>query len=112
MGGRFRPDGLGMAHWGMGLLGLLFLLALLALAVAGAVLLVRLLRQRRAAATGAATGPAGVAPAASLPPNPLAVLDDRLARGDIDVADYEVRRRALTGGGAPSASETRVDPLA
>ena len=45
------------------------------------------------------------------PPNaqahdPLTVLDERLARGDIDVEDYRARREALLDGGL-----TRNNPL-
>jgi uncharacterized membrane protein len=62
--------------------------------------------------------PAPGATAATTPPVPmdaLRILDERLARGDIDVADYAARRRALTGevdAPRPSSSpeETRVDP--
>lgn len=42
------------------------------------------------------------------PPDALRILDERLARGDIDVTDYEARRRALTGDGRqpPTAPPT------
>lgn len=31
------------------------------------------------------------------PADPLAILDERLARGDVDLEDYHARRRALRG---------------
>lgn len=119
MGGRgYRPDDMGWTMgggwWVGGLIGFLVLAALVAAVI---VLLVKLNRARAGAvAPGARPGVApGVAPAAGPVPVPrdaLALLDERLARGDIDVADYEARRRALTGQPAPGASETRVDPIA
>lgn len=54
-------------------------------------------------------------PPPGVPMDALRILDERLARGDIEVADYAARRRALTGEpDAPrpfaSPDETRVDP--
>ena len=57
---------------------------------------------------------------APLPMDALRILDERLARGDIDVADYASRRLALTGEHVSprptppvvSPDETRIDPNA
>lgn len=40
-------------------------------------------------------------PAAPPTPNALAILDDRLARGDLDVEEYRARRAALLEGFPP-----------
>jgi putative membrane protein len=73
-------------HWGL-LVGILLLFALVALAV---VLIVRLGSHR-----------SGVAPAGPVAP-PLAsaeqLLAERLARGEIDPAEYRERLSALRGG--------------
>lgn len=99
--------------WGLAamLLGLL----VLGLIVAVAVLATRLYRSTRQPATMGGQRPPGLGyPAAGpqaagrggpgapatppgLRPDALAILDERLARGDIDVGDYEARRRALLG---------------
>ena len=44
------------------------------------------------------------------PADPLSVLDDRLARGDIDVEDYRARRSALIDGGLSSHNPGPVEP--
>ena len=100
--------GMGSGMWVGGLLGLLLFLAL---ATAVVVLLVKLNRMRREGVGGAAAPVAG----AAVPPQPrdaIALLDERLARGDIEVSDYEARRRALTGQTVADPMQTRVDPLA
>ncbi|QLQ17135.1 MAG: SHOCT domain-containing protein [Micropruina sp.] len=44
------------------------------------------------------------------PPNdPLTVLDERLARGDIDVEDYRARRQALLDGGLSRSNPLEPD---
>jgi len=40
-------------------------------------------------------GSAGVSPATAPFPDPFKILDERLAKGDIDVEEYEKRRTAL-----------------
>ena len=72
-------------------------LAMLAIAVAAiAVAVVALVRVNRAAAAAPGATSAGGSASAR------ALLDDRLARGEIDPADYEARR-ALLDGPAPGA---------
>jgi putative membrane protein len=74
--------------WGGGwpamILGPLFMIIVLAVAIAVSVLLVRWL------------GGLGQ-PGAGQPTAPLDVLKDRLARGEIDKAEFEERRRTLEG---------------
>lgn len=93
-GGALADDGHGHpmmwqgAGWMM-LLGPLMMLLLLAGFAALVVLGVRWLQSSGHAAGGApGTGT----------PVPLDILKERLARGEIDVAEYEERRRALNDG--------------
>ena len=46
---------------------------------------------------------AGHTAAAPRVPDPRAILQERLARGDIDEADFRARMRALDDGGSPGA---------
>lgn len=104
MGGRgYRPDayGFGMG-WGIwAILGLLTVLVLAATVVWLAVKLNRL--KSEPAASVAATDRRG--------PDALRILDERLARGDLDVADYTARREAL-GAGTVRGTDPWVDPPA
>ena len=110
MGGRGYMGGMGPGMWVGHLLGMLVLLALVAAVVW---LLLRLNRTRvGVVGTPVPTAAPGAAPVAPQPRDALALLDERLARGDIEVSDYETRRRALTGQHVPDANQTRVDPLA
>lgn len=84
---------------------------MLALALAIALLVLWLLKRRKGAHSHHAPGthspgqhgwqpggPPGPQPFAAQPPaNALQILDERLARGDIDVDDYLTRRSALLG---------------
>ena len=45
-------------------------------------------------------------------PDPISVLDDRLARGEIEVDDYRQRRAALLDAGAPPFATTHPEPPA
>ncbi len=101
-----------------GIAGLLFSLLLLALIVTVVVLAVRLYRTNRWPGVPpthrnvAGYGPGPGAPGGPLiRPDALAILDERLARGDIDVGDYEARRRALLGE-PPGPDAAASDPLA
>lgn len=83
-------------HW----IGLVVMALLVALAVAGLVaLVVWLSRSRHSAAPVAAPAGAGsgTPPAPPSPPTLDArrILDERLARGEIDTDDYRARREAL-----------------
>ena len=85
--GRFGPDG---NHHPI-MRAVMFVIFL---AVVGGLIwsLIALSRaKKRAAAAG--TAPAATATAAST--SALQILDERLARGEIDPADYEARRRLL-----------------
>jgi putative membrane protein len=79
-----------MMWWGGGWYGMifgpLFMILMLALVIAVVVLLVRWLG-----------GPWHAAPSRQLPPErtPLDILKERFARGDIDKAEFEERRRVL-----------------
>ena len=75
----------GMPGYGM-VLGPILMIAVLAMAIALAVLLVRWL------------GGAGMAPPPSFPPEkaPLDILKERLARGEIEPAEFEEKKRILS----------------
>ena len=110
-------QGLGVAWIAMGFVFLL----MLALGVTVIVLQYRLSQVRPLPGGGPAHVPATPQPhphdvSQARPPmgptsNAVGILDERLARGDIDVSDYAARRRALQGDpGAPKPPETRIDP--
>lgn len=94
------------------------LLVLLAIAVAA--LVWWLVSRRRAKAhpgpgnpprwqPGPAPHP-GPPPAPRPPANAVQILDERLARGDIDVDDYLTRRAALLGDRPPNGAEFHHGP--
>lgn len=83
--------------------GLLMLLALAGIAF----LVVWMLQKRKALGPNFLQPPAPPAPPAN---DPLAILDERLARGDIDVEDYRARRSALLDGGLPRNPTTEPPP--
>ncbi|MGZ3587816.1 MAG: SHOCT domain-containing protein [Candidatus Limnocylindrales bacterium] len=92
-------DGLGL---GAGLFWLVVAAAFLlfwGLVIAALVLGVRwLLRaERQGSAPPAAPGPPPAAAGPGAPPDPLAILRERYARGEIDEEEYERRRRTLSG---------------
>lgn len=94
----FGFDGFGVLAIFWVLLGLAFWV----LVVVGIVLAIRwLIRADRASRLGP---PPGVAPgpaapgAVSRPEDPLEILRQRYARGEIDEEEYERRRTTLTGG--------------
>lgn len=74
-------------------------IVLLVLALVAIVLLVRQAGRRYAPLVTPPPPPPGFFPGAPAPPaatsNPLQVLDERLARGEIDEADYQSRRALL-----------------
>ncbi|GEP34573.1 hypothetical protein NSZ01_23410 [Nocardioides szechwanensis] len=82
MGGWYHDGG----GWGGWLLMMLVMVAFWGLVVAAVVTLFR---------SSARPGSAGSPPAAH--PDPQAILDERLARGDIDLEDYRARRAVLRG---------------
>lgn len=107
-------------HHVPGLLGPLFALGFLILLVAAvAVLIWWLVKRRKAVKTGFAPqplwqpgsgpvppgGPQPGHPPVPQPANAVQILDDRLARGDIDVDDYLTRRAALLGDRPPNGTE-------
>ena len=94
--GRFNDD---RPHW----LGIVFMVLLFVLVVAGIVALITWMsRSRHAHAVPAGAGPA-MAPvpsasgavAASPALDARRILDERLARGEIDAEEYRTRREAL-----------------
>ncbi|MGC3995438.1 MAG: SHOCT domain-containing protein [Propionicimonas sp.] len=88
--------------WGfMGFIGTLVVLALLALLV---VFLVKKAKQKKFGPGG--SGPMGHHPhhRPFLPPA-LQILDERLARGEIEVEDYMTRKAALLGSQGPATNE-------
>lgn len=72
-----------------GFLGLLFTAAII-------FLVIKLLQKKRVIPPNFMQPPAPTQPPAA---DPLSVLDERLAKGDIDVDDYRARRSALLDGG-------------
>ena len=78
--------------------GLLFLL-LLGAALAAVVVGLLMLYRRGSGPAGVTGGPAGGWPVTTQPPHPIAAaeqtLAERLARGELDVPDYEQRLAAL-----------------
>ncbi len=97
-------------------------LGMMALLLVGTVLLVLWLLKRRKAGPAGFTPPpwqaghhpghhVGTPGTPPMPPHPadaLRILDERLARGDIDVDDYLTRRAALTG--EPNGTEFSPSP--
>ncbi len=89
-GGPFFYGGM---HHGLGLRGGLFLVFLaILLIVAIAALLLSMSRRRDESSRGVddRRDP-------TIPSNALGILDERLARGDIDVDEYRSRRNVLSG---------------
>ena len=88
----------GMRH-GFGLRGGLFLAFLVFLLAVAIVALLLSMKRRREDVGGtphAQTGPNGGS-------NAMRILDERLARGDLDVEEYTRRRDVLSGQATPSA---------
>lgn len=69
--------------------GVLFMLSMIVLIVAAIVVVLRWLGIGSSAGVAGGTGPAR--------PDPLDILKERLARGEISVEEYEQRKRALGG---------------
>jgi putative membrane protein len=88
--------------WGfMGFIGTLVVLALIALLV---VALVKKAKRRKFGPGG--PGPMGYHPHHRPPmPPALQILDERLARGEIEVEDYMTRKTALLGSNGPVPNE-------
>jgi putative membrane protein len=94
MAGRAGRYGGHRPHW----IGIVVMALLVALVVAGLVALIVWLSRPRHSTTHAAVAAPGAVPGA--PPAPPAldarrILDERLARGEIDTDDYRARREAL-----------------
>lgn len=90
--------------WGFfGFIGTLVVLGLIALFV------VYLVKKSKGKQFG--PGPMGHHPHHRPPmPPALQILDERLARGEIEVEDYMTRRAALLGGGGPTNEWTPQAP--
>jgi putative membrane protein len=87
----------GGAHWGLWALAGLTLLIIAGIL---AWVVVTLMRHQEGHPTGYPAPPApGQIPGSAA--NPLHILDERLARGDIDVEDYTHRRAILRGEDGP-----------
>ena len=91
-----------MLYGMLGFIGTLVLLGLLTLFV------IYLVRRGK----GTAGTPAGFGHAQHRPPMPPAVqiLDERLARGEIEVEDYMTRKAALLGAAGPVTNEWTPQP--
>lgn len=100
------------SHHAFGLLGpLLSIGFLVLLVIAGAALLWWLLKRRKPTGSDSVhhrppwqSGP-GPPPVPQPPASAVQILDERLARGDIDVDDYLTRRAALLGDRPPNGTE-------
>ncbi len=84
-------DGWGHAVWGHWAFGGLWFVLVWAVLIVAAIALVRAFTRRR-------IEPVAV-PSPPTKPTPLDILDERFARGEIDKADYEERRRVLSNRG-------------
>jgi putative membrane protein len=80
-------------HW----LGIVFMSLLVALVIAGIVALIVWISRSRNTAHPVAPAPAPPVPvaAATAPADARRILDERLARGEIEPEDYRARREAL-----------------
>lgn len=96
----------GSMLWGfMGFIGTLVVMALIAVLV---VYLVKRAKARKLGVSGAAAGgPPWAHHPHHRPPLPpaLQILDERLARGEIEVEDYMTRKAALLGTNGPVPNE-------
>jgi putative membrane protein len=92
-------DGLGLGAILVWLIAVLAFFLFWGLVIAALVLGVRwLLRaERQGGAPPAEPGPPPAAAGPGTPPDPLAILRERYARGEIDDEEYERRRRTLSG---------------
>lgn len=103
MGPRGGGGGFGFLHVLAGLFGMALFFALLL----GMALLAYKLAVKKGWLPGRPhRGPHGArpepgAPHATQPGDALRILDERLARGEIEIADYKARRDALTGNSFP-----------
>ncbi len=90
----------GSLLWGfMGFIGTLVVLTLIALFV------LFLVKKAKGKKFGpGAPGPMGHYHRPPMPPA-VQILDERLARGEIEVEDYMTRKAALLGGSGPAANE-------
>jgi putative membrane protein len=88
--------GNGGTHWGLWIVMILAMLAFVGI-LAWAV--VTIIRQRDGQRLGGAQ-----APPVGSSPDPLQILDERLARGEIEVDEYTRRRDLLRGAGPASPS--------
>jgi putative membrane protein len=85
----------GGTHWGLWIVMIIAMLAFFAL-LAWAI--VNIIRQRDGHLGGAQSPPA------SGSPDPLRILDERLARGEIEIDEYTRRRDLLRGNGPATPS--------
>src|SRR2546423_228086 len=97
------PEAGGAAFWVAAvlstLLGLAFTIGIIVLIVLGIRWLIRADRDSRLPGPGAppTSGWSSTSPATPRPDDPLEILRQRYARGEIDDQEYERRRRTLTG---------------
>lgn len=93
----FRGDAWGMGMGaGMGL-GWIWMILFWGLVIAGIVALVRWVVAQPGGAASS-PGTASGMPAGTPTSTPLTILQERYARGEIDRAEYETKRRDLSGG--------------
>lgn len=100
-----------MQHWD-GFLGGLAGLVMIAFIGLVAYLIVRAISKKTIPAPPS-THPGGPSPQfPSVPqmPDAMRILDERLARGDIEITDYMTRRQALLGQFPQSQPEQPIDP--
>lgn len=113
MGPRGGGGGFGFLHMIGGLIGMaLFFAVLLGLAA-----LVYKIAVKKGWVKRHHRGPHGHRPEPGGPPqhhpgDALRILDERLARGEIEIADYQARRDALTGTGYPPFHQPPAPPAA
>ncbi|MGC3954859.1 MAG: hypothetical protein QM804_11565 [Propionicimonas sp.] len=102
------------SHFAPSLIGSLVSIVFLILLVTATVALIWwLIRRRKAAAAGFPAQPhwqpgpghPGQPPTPQPPANAVQILDERLARGDLEVDDYLARRAALLGDRPPNGAE-------
>ncbi len=96
-GGPFFDGGMRHAVGLRGGLFLVFLVFLLAVAIVALLLSMKRRREEMSGAPHAQIGSNGGS-------NAMRILDERLARGDLDVEEYTRRRDVLSGQATPSAA--------
>lgn len=106
--------GFGFLHMIGGLVGMVLFLAIL---LGLAALAYKFARKKGWVSGGHRPGHGPRHEPGAPPPGPgpweaLRILDERLARGEIEIADYQARRDALTGTGYPPFHQPPAPPTA